>query len=64
MNIITLIHKSTGVQFKGFIDRDQLTRNLTFYYYDEVIDHWVSAPLLDFKPIPEPTVAENKVIGG
>jgi hypothetical protein len=52
MNIVTLIRKSDGIRFQGFLDWDGMSRQMNFYYYDEEKDGWTSDKLGNFKPIP------------
>jgi hypothetical protein len=78
MNIITLIRKTDGIEFQGFLDWDGLSRQMNFYYYDEEKDGWTSDKLGNFKPVPllpkatgvlcetgttESSAYEQKVIG-
>ena len=55
MNIITLIRKSDGMKFQGFLDWDGMARNMNFYYYDEAKDGWTSDKLGNFKPVSIPS---------
>ena len=52
MNIVTLIRKSDGIRFQGFLDWDGMSRQMNFYYYDEEKDGWTSDKLGMFKPVP------------